>query len=69
MRFHDWEKSAAPGSTATTPTAVIECPFCRSHNIATTGDTASSSSYWRCHGCGEIWNPVRQTQPRRYRNW
>jgi transposase-like protein len=66
MRFRDWEKRAAPGST---PNNVIECPFCQSRNISTTGETTSSSTYWRCHACGEIWNPTRQTQPARYRGW
>lgn len=69
MRFHDWDKSAAPSSAATTPAAIVECPFCQSRNIAATGDTGSSSTYWRCHGCGEIWNPTRPAQPSRHRSW
>jgi len=68
MRFHE-DRSATPASAATTPPTVTQCPFCRSLQVATTGDAGSSSTYWRCDGCGEIWNPSRQTAPRRQRGW
>ena len=69
MRFRDWDKSAAPVSTTNSPIEVIECPFCQSRNITTTGDAKSSSTYWRCQACKEIWNPARQRQAPRYRSW
>ena len=68
MRFHE-DRSASPGVTATAPPAVSQCPFCRSPRVATTGKAESSSTYWRCEACGEIWNPTRQTAPRNHRGW
>ena len=69
MRSYE-DRTATPASTATTPPTVTQCPFCRSPQVATTGDAGSSSTYWRCGGCGEIWNPTRQTSPRRHqRGW
>jgi transposase-like protein len=35
------------------------CPFCRSEQVTTTSKSVSDSTYWRCHGCGQIWNPSR----------
>jgi transposase-like protein len=41
------------------PNAVTACPFCASDRVTTTNTTLTTSTYWRCHGCGEIWNPAR----------
>ena len=30
-----------------------------SPRVATTSKTLSTSTYWRCDACGEIWNPGR----------
>jgi transposase-like protein len=35
------------------------CPFCESPDIITTSKTMNVSTYWRCTGCGEIWNVDR----------
>ena len=35
------------------------CPACRSEQVSTTSKSITEASYWRCHGCGEIWNPSR----------
>ena len=40
-------------------TAVTSCPFCKSSRVTTTSKTVSAATYWRCDGCGEIWNPGR----------
>ena len=45
----------APGD----PAVVSNCPFCASPRVATTNKTLSTSTYWRCAACGEIWNPGR----------
>ena len=35
------------------------CPVCRSHEVSTASRTVTEATYWRCHACGEIWNPSR----------
>jgi len=35
------------------------CPFCRSKDLGTASKVINESTYWRCKGCGEIWNPGR----------
>jgi transposase-like protein len=35
------------------------CPFCRSQHVATTSKSVNADAYWRCHTCGQIWNPSR----------
>lgn len=35
------------------------CPFCAGTDVGTTDRTVSASSYWRCAGCGQIWNAGR----------
>jgi transposase-like protein len=42
-------------ATPTPPT----CPFCRSHEVTTTSTSTDEGVYWRCHTCGQIWNPAR----------
>jgi transposase-like protein len=46
------------------PTA---CPFCRSPRVLAAGDKIDASTYWRCEGCGEMWNLAR-LQTSAYRN-
>jgi hypothetical protein len=45
------------GAAVTIPTA---CPACQSSSITTTARTPDESTYWRCVGCGEIWNAARR---------
>jgi hypothetical protein len=45
-----------PGKDVTAPT---HCPFCRSKDLRTAAKVINESTYWRCIGCGEIWNPGR----------
>ena len=35
------------------------CPFCRSAQVTTSSKTVTDRTYWRCSGCGEIWNQSR----------
>ena len=69
MRFRDLERSAVPDAAEAAPAAVTQCPFCKSHHVTTTGNAGSLSTYWRCHACGEIWNPTRQASQPRHRGW
>ena len=55
----------APQAPATPST----CPFCKSTRV-TTSKVISDATYWRCHGCGQIWNPARlNLQPVYRRRW
>lgn len=46
------------------------CPKCQSTSISTTAKRPVAESYWRCDGCGEIWNNSRQQEARRgVRSW
>lgn len=47
--------STRPDESAT-PT---RCPACRSNDILTTSKVVSADAYWRCCGCGEVWNAGR----------
>jgi transposase-like protein len=44
-------------ASVTTPTV---CPACQSAAIATTTRNPDENAYWRCSGCGEIWNAARR---------
>jgi transposase-like protein len=62
MAYMPFDKSPESVTTTSDPSAVIatSCPFCRSSQVTTTSKTVSSSTYWRCQTCGEIWNPSRE---------
>ena len=32
------------------------CPFCGSKGIGTLAKQITSTTYWRCQACGEMWN-------------
>jgi transposase-like protein len=36
------------------------CPACGSTAVKTTAKHPDIDSYWRCEGCGEIWNIGRR---------
>ena len=52
-----------PSSPSTVPPRMT-CPFCRSDQVSTTTKTTDTNTYWRCGGCGQIWNPSRLVAPR-----
>ena len=61
MSFTRWDRPPVPSDTVPeTAAPVTKCPFCESTRVATTTKAVSSSTYWRCEACGEIWNPGRQ---------
>ena len=39
----------------------VACPACRSQSISTTARKPDANAYWRCDGCGEVWNAARRT--------
>ncbi len=49
------------------------CPFCGSSRIKTTSEKTDASSYWRCEGCGDMWNVDRlkalPSRPSDARRW
>jgi transposase-like protein len=47
------------------------CPVCRSTDLTTTAKKTTATSYWRCLGCGEVWNQERLGGGNRYspRRW
>ena len=53
---------APPTSTSASGTAALPaaCPACRSASISTMAKSPDETSYWRCAGCGEIWNVGRR---------
>ena len=48
-------RAVAPEPSSDTP---ARCPACGSSDILTTGK-AAADAYWRCCGCGEVWNAGR----------
>ncbi len=42
------------------------CPSCRSDDVKTTSKVVNAETYWRCCGCGEVWNVGRNRQGSRY---
>ena len=63
-RDADQSRSAA---AETTPTV---CPACRSSSITTTARNPDEHTYWRCGGCGEVWNVSRRgTSPSGGHRW
>jgi transposase-like protein len=53
----------APGAVLV-PT---HCPKCRSKAVTTVSKVVSAESYWRCGGCGEVWNAGRRRETSEYR--
>jgi transposase-like protein len=60
MPYTPFAKSPAPVTPPDAAAIATNCPFCRSNQVSTTSKTVSSSTYWRCQACGEIWNPSRE---------
>ena len=47
------------------------CPSCGSTAVGTLAKVITAETYWRCQGCGEIWNPgrVNRANPKPSRSW
>ena len=46
------------------PAPPTNCPSCRSRNLTTTAKAIDKNTYWRCLGCGEVWNLARRQSDR-----
>jgi transposase-like protein len=62
MNSRDFDNTDAyrsrSAAAATTPAA---CPACHSSSITTTARKPDENTYWRCDGCGEVWNASRRS--------
>ena len=55
-----WNGGAARRGQTAAANLPTECPACQSSAIATTARNPDEHSYWRCSGCGEVWNASRR---------
>jgi transposase-like protein len=62
--YNDATPATPPASTHTLPT---RCPSCRSLAISTSARAPDEHAYWRCGGCGEVWNATRRDAARNTR--
>ena len=56
------------GATASVTTPTV-CPACQSPAIVTAARNPDENAYWRCCGCGEIWNAARRAVSRGGARW
>lgn len=54
-------RGSSPVDAAPLPT---RCPTCRSLRISTTARNPDEHAYWRCDGCGDVWNASRRASAR-----
>lgn len=57
MYFRDGTREHADAKVMGVPS---ECPACGSSDVKTSSKVVTASSYWRCDGCGEVWNVGRR---------
>jgi len=60
MKYYDFEKTAADRSSTMASALPTFCPACRSPSIWTIARHPDENTYWRCRGCGEVWNASRR---------
>jgi transposase-like protein len=67
----DWTTHGKHAPDAPTTVAPSRCPFCGSSAISTAAKRVDASAYWRCGGCGEMWNVGRLNEAKNqsYRRW
>jgi len=61
----DFGNGAAGRSGPTSAANPTVCPACQSSSITTTAQNPDENTYWRCNGCGEVWNAYRRNTVRR----
>jgi predicted Zn finger-like uncharacterized protein len=69
MRYPETPKVTEPAAVISRP---AHCPACRSQEITTASKVVNDAAYWRCSGCGEVWNVSRRREAARYvdiRKW
>jgi hypothetical protein len=58
---HDaWHGGAGRSVSTGAVTLPTACPACHSSSITTTARNPDEHTYWRCGGCGEVWNVSRR---------
>ncbi|MGE5834329.1 MAG: hypothetical protein ACM4AI_07615 [Acidobacteriota bacterium] len=57
MYFRDGTSEHADAKVTSVPS---ECPACGSSDVKTSSKVVTDSCYWRCDGCGEVWNVGRR---------
>jgi transposase-like protein len=60
--FLDQSGSAPKAAALNAPPS---CPKCGSKDTSSAAKRPTAQSYWRCLGCGEVWNPSLLADPRR----
>jgi len=55
-----WNGGADRSRQTGAPNLPTDCPACQSIAITTTARHPDENSYWRCSGCGEVWNASRR---------
>ena len=60
MGSFNFGKRAAQSAPAAAIELPTRCPSCRSDEISTTSRNPDVNAYWRCAGCGEVWNVARR---------
>lgn len=60
------DRNTTDQTTPEEAVAPARCPVCRSTEVTTTSKVASVDAYWRCGGCGEVWNVARHRAGARY---
>jgi transposase-like protein len=63
--YDSWSGSGNRSTQARVVTLPTICPACRSSSITTTSRNPDENSYWRCGGCGEVWNASRRSDVQR----
>lgn len=63
MRYHTGTPDG-PAAGAVEPPK--KCPECGATDLTTASKVANAESYWRCNGCGEVWNVGRLDAASRY---
>lgn len=63
--MRDFQSQDARSPVVEAEPAPSSCPTCRSSEIVTTAKSPDVASYWRCTGCGEVWNVSRRRTARR----
>ena len=71
MKPYEFRNAGAGRAPVTAAVAVPAfCPACQSRSISTTARNPDESTYWRCGGCGEVWNASRrEAKPSGGRPW
>lgn len=60
-----WGSPPASSSSSQVFAPPTRCPSCGGQSIVTSAKVPAADSYWRCDGCGEVWNDARRTESSR----